>query len=178
MPPPGHNIKDLTFKTLTTDNGLPSNITCAITEDQDGMIWVSTTNGIVGLSDEDPKVVELINGSNLIGNQYSYGAVCSTSSGILYWGNTDGMISLVPSKIRNRTVHEKVIITDILARDSEHSFSLCAEGTSAMVTDKVEVSHKNAASIHISFVSPEFTDRNPLYSYKISRGKDDGFFTP
>jgi signal transduction histidine kinase/DNA-binding response OmpR family regulator len=139
------------------------------------MIWLSTANGIVGLSGEDPKVLELINGSNLIGNQYSYGAVCSTSSGILYWGNTDGMISLVPSKIRNRTVHEKVIITDILARDSEHSFSLCAEGTSAMVTDKVEVSHKNAASIHISFVSPEFTDRNPLYSYKISRGKDDGF---
>lgn len=173
--PPGHNIKDLTFKTLTTDNGLPSNITCAVTEDLDGMIWVSTANGIVGLSGEDPKVLELINGSNLIGNQYSYGAVCSSSSGIIYWGNTDGMISLVPSKIRNRTVHEKVIITDILARDSEHSFSLCAEGTSAMVTDKVEVSHKNAASIHISFVSPEFTDRNPLYSYKISRGKDNGF---
>lgn len=174
--PPGYNIKELSFNTLTTDNGLPSNITCAVTEDQDGMIWVSTTNGIVGLSEDDPKVVELINGSNLTGNQYSYGAVCSTSSGVLYLGNTDGMVSLVPSKIRNRATHERIIITDILARDSEHSFSLCEDGISAMIAEQVEVSHKNAASIHISFVSPEFTDRNPLYSYRIARGKDEGFY--
>ncbi len=173
--PPGYNIKELSFNTLTTDHGLPSNITCAVTEDSDGMIWVSTTNGIVGLTEDETKVVEVINGNNLTGNQYSYGAVCSTSSGVMYLGNTDGMVSLVPSKIRNRATHERLIITDILARDSEHSFSLCEEGKSAMVAEKVEVSHKNATSIHISFVSPEFSDRNPLYSYKIVRGKDDGF---
>lgn len=173
---PDYDLESLTFSTLTTDNGLPSDVTCAVAEDQDGMIWISTTNGIVSLSKEDMRITEMINGSNeLTGYQFSYGAVCTTGNGVFYLGNTDGMVSFVPSKMKNRNMHDKLIITDILARDSEHSFSLCPDGTSAMVTDRVEVEHKNASTIHISFVSPEYTDRNPLYSYRISRGKDRGF---
>ena len=170
------DLKSIMFNTLTTEDGLPSNVTCAVAEDMDGAIWISTTNGIVSLSGYDNKILELINGSNeLTGYQFSYGAVCTTGNGVFYLGNSDGMVSLVPSKIKNRSMQEKLIITDILARDSDQSFSLCEEGKSAMVTERVEVEHKNAASIYISFVSPEYTDRNPLYSYRISRGKDKGF---
>ena len=171
-----YDLKSLKFKTLTTEDGLPSDVTCAVGEDQDGVIWISTTNGIVSLSEDATKVTELINGSNeLTGYQFSYGAICTTGNGVFYLGNSDGMVSLVPSKIKNRSMQEKLIITDILARDSEHSFSLCGEGKSAMITDRVEVDHKNASSIYISFVTPEYTDRKPLYSYKISRGKEKGF---
>lgn len=173
---PDHTMEDLHFHTMTTDDGLPSNVTCAVVEDQDGMIWISTTNGIVSLDDKSLKIIGLINGSNEhTGYQFSYGAVCATRNGVFYFGNTEGMVSIVPSRIKSRSIQEKLIITDILARDSEHSFSLCEDGKSAMATDHVEVKHKNAASIHISFVSPEYTDSNPLYSYRITRGKDKGF---
>ncbi len=173
---PDYDVSSLTFNIMTTEDGLPSDVTCAVAEDQDGIIWASTTNGIVSLSEDNLKVTELINGNNEItGHQFSYGAVCSTRNGVIYFGNTDGMVSLVPSKMKARSSQDKLIITDIVAHDSEHAFSLCEDGKSAMATEYVEVEHKNAASIHISFVSPEFTDRNPLYSYKIARGKDDGF---
>ena len=172
---PDWELESLKFSILTTDDGLPSDVTCAVAEDQDGMIWVSTANGIVSLS-EDEKITELIHGRNeLTGYQFSYGAICTTGSGVFYLGNSDGMISIVPSKIKNRSVQERLIITDIRARDSEHSFSLCDEGKSAMLTDNVEVEHENASSIHISFVSPEYSDINPIYSYKIARGKEKGF---
>lgn len=173
---PEYDVKNLKFRTLTTDNGLPSNVTCAVTEDQDGMIWISTTNGIVSISEENLNVTELINGSNeLTGYQFSYSAICSTRNGVIYFGNTEGMVSIVPSKMKDMSMHDNLVITDIRARTADRSFSLCEEGKSAMTTDYVEVKHKNASSIHISFVSPEYTNRMPLYTYSISRGKKKEF---
>ena len=40
---PNYNLESMNFHYLTTDDGLPSNVTCAVAEDQDGMIWISTT---------------------------------------------------------------------------------------------------------------------------------------
>ena len=173
---PDYNLESMNFHYLTTDDGLPSNVTCAVAEDQDGMIWISTTNGIVSLSEDNLQITELINGSQEpTGHQFSYGAVCTTSNGVFYFGNTDGMVSIVPSKMKNSRMQEKLVITDIMASDSGHSFSLCEEGKSAMVTANVEVKHRNASSIHIGFVSPEYSSRTPLYSYRMSRGKEKGF---
>lgn len=166
---PDYDVEDLSFTVLTTDDGLPSDVTCAAAEDQDGIIWISTTKGIVSLSGESLKVTEMINGSNeLTGYQFSYSAICSTRNGAIYFGNTDGMVSLVPSKMKSSN-RDNLVITDILARNAESSFSICKDGSTAMVTDNVEVKHKDAASIHISFVAPEYTTRNPLYTYSISR---------
>lgn len=176
MTEPEYDIKDLKFKTLTTDDGLPSNVTCAVAEDQDGMIWISTTKGIVSLSADNLKVTELINGSNeLTGYQFSYGAVCATRNGVFYFGNTDGMVSIVPSKMKIRSLEDNLVITEIVARNADRSFSLCEDGKSAMTTDHVEVKQKDAPSILISFVAPEYTNREPLYTYSISRGKEKEF---
>jgi hypothetical protein len=147
-----------------------------VVEDQDGMIWISTTKGIVSLSADNLKVTELINGSNeLTGYQFSYGAVCATRNGVFYFGNTDGMVSIVPSKMKSRSHEDNLVITDILARNADRSFSLCKDGKSAMTTDHVEVKQKDAPSILISFVAPEYTNREPLYTYSISRGKEKEF---
>lgn len=173
---PDYDINDLKFNTLTTDDGLPSNVTCAVAEDQDGMIWISTTKGIASMSADDMKVTELINGSNeLTGYQFSYGAVCATRNGVFYFGNTDGMVSIVPSKMKSRSLEDNLVITDIIARNADRSFSLCETGKSAMTTDYVEVKQKDVPSILISFVAPEYTNREPLYAYSISRGKEKEF---
>lgn len=167
---PDYKVEALKFSKLTTDDGLPSNVACATAEDQDGMIWISTTKGIVSLSGDSLSVTEMMNGSTeLTGYQFSYSATCTARNGAIYFGNTDGMVSIVPSKMKNRSVQDNLVITDILARNTDRSFSLCEDGKTAMVTDYVEVKHKDAASIHLSFVAPEYTTRNPLYTYSISR---------
>lgn len=167
------DIEDIYFRSLTTDDGLPSNVTCAVAEDNDGMIWMSTTNGIIILSDENLKVTGLVNASNeLTGYQFSYGAVCTTRNGVFYFGNTDGMISLVPSKIKARTQTDNLVITDIQARNSERHISLNEAGRSAMTSGNVSVKHKDASSIYIGFVAPEYSNRKPLYSYSLTKGKN------
>ena len=79
------------------------------------------------------------------------------------------MISIVPAIMKNRRTDENLIITDIRAKNADRFISLCEEGGSPMSTPHVEVKHRNASSIEIGFVSPEFTSRNPLYSYELTR---------
>ena len=174
----GYDITSPYLHNLTSDDGLPSDIVCAIAEDADGMLWISTTNGIACMDNETFMVTEIINGDDeSTGNQFSYGAVCTTRNGTFYFGSTDGMISIVPSMMKNRRNTESLLITDIHAKDKGRSISLCDEGKSAMTTSKVEVKHKNASSIQIGFVSPEFSSRKPLYSYSLTRGKSKRSFT-
>ena len=97
----GNNIQDLNFTSITREDGLSSNVTCAAAEDSDGTIWVSTTNGITSISGATLKVTGHLNGGNgITGYQYSYGAVYSALSGIMYFGNTEGMIAIMPSKMQ------------------------------------------------------------------------------
>lgn len=173
---PGHDFEDLHFNNISSDDGLPSNVTCAIVEDKEGTLWVSTINGIACLSGNSLEITALVNGSNEIaGYQYSYGAVCSSRTGIFYFGNTEGMVALTPSKMKNRDRQYDLQITGIEARNSDHVSSLKNPGKSAMHSNNIKVKHKDASAIYISFAVPEYSSRNIIYTYRLIRGKKEQF---
>ena len=172
--PDEYHIDNLSFDVITREDGLASDITCAAVEDNDGTIWVSTTNGITTISGSDLKITGQFNGGNEVtGYQYSYGAVCYGQNGILYFGNTDGMISLVPSKVNNNESNLPLYITSIEARSASTVKVLKNQGKSVMTSTDLEVKHKDASTIYISFVTPEFTTQNPIYGYRLRKGKKE-----
>ena len=172
----GYDIEDLNFTSITREDGLSSNVTCAAAEDSDGTIWVSTTNGITSISGTTLKVTGHLNGGNgITGYQYSYGAVYSALSGIIYFGNTEGMIAIMPSKIKNSDTVRNLYITSIEARRSDSVLSLKNEGRSVMTSTDIKVKHRDAATIFIGFAAPEFTARHTLYHYTLSKGKREIF---
>ena len=173
---PGDNMESLHFSSISSDDGLPSNVTCAIAEDKEGTLWVSTINGIACLSGNNLDVTALVNGSNEIaGYQYSYGAVCSSRTGIFYFGNTEGMVALTPSKMKSRERQYDLQITGIEARNSDQVKSLKNPGKSAMHSKDIKVRHKDASAIYISFAVPEYSSRNIIYTYRLIRGKKEQF---
>ena len=173
---PMPDISNIRFSSITTKNGLSSNVTCAVAEDNDATIWVSTINGIMSISGDELIVTGHLNAGNKIsGYQYSYGAVCTGSSGMLYFGNSDGMISFLPSLIKNRNTQWGLLLTAIEARNSEGSIPLKNEGHSAMTSTDITVRHKDASAIFISFAVPEFSTRNMIYRYSLSKGKRVSF---
>jgi len=171
-----YDIENLSFKHISTDDGLPANVTCAVTEDKDGSLWISTTNGIVSISGEDMNVTGLVNSSNEIsGYQYSYGAVCTSRTGVFYFGNTEGMVALTPSKIGSDNKVYELQITSIEARNSDHVINLKNPGRSAMTSDEIKVRHKDAAALHISFTIPEYSTRKIIYRYCVTKGRKELF---
>lgn len=164
--------KNPEFKSLSSDDGLPSDVTCAMAEDNDGTLWVSTANGIASISGQNLNVTGLVNESNEItGYQYSYGAVCSSRTGVFYFGNTDGMIAFTPSKMNSSERLYDLQITSIEARTSDHVKILKNTGRSAMTSDNIKVRRKDASAIYIHFSVPEYSIRNIIYTYSITKGK-------
>ena len=168
---PGYRVEDLHFNCISREEGLPSNVTCGVAEDNDGTMWISTTNGIANISGRELNVTGLINSSSdVAGYQYSYGAVHETRNGVIYFGNTDGMIAVMPAKIKTTEQSYPIRITSIKAVSAQKTITLNTPGTSAMTAENIKVKHKDASAISISFVVPEYSTRNTLYHYSVSRG--------
>lgn len=167
----GFKHEDVRFKKVGTKDGLPSNVTCAVAEDSDGVIWVSTTNGITSLSRDKSHIMGIIEErGDLKGYHFSYGSVCNTRSGILYFGNTEGFISFIPAKIKSGDVKRNLIITDIKAKNSSQTLTLHEKDKAVICSESVEVKHKLASSISISYAIPDFSNKKPLYAYSVCKG--------
>lgn len=92
-----------TFKTYTTEEGLPNNIVFAILRDRKGKLWMSTDYGI---SSFDPRTESFRNYTRSDGLQddhFFWGAACESSEGEIYLGGIYGMNSFFPEQIRPDT---------------------------------------------------------------------------
>ena len=167
----GYKIENLKFDCITRESGLLSNVTCAVTEDSDGDIWVSTIQGISYISGNDRKVLGHLNdGNEITGYQYSYGAVCAGTGGLLYFGNTEGMVAFVPAMIKDTDKGHPLYITAIEARSSGAPILLKEPGKSVLTSKEIQVKQKDASNIRIGFVIPDYSSHNTIYSYRVLKG--------
>ena len=164
---PGYRINDLKFKSIGRAEGLTANVTCGLAEDIDGTIWVSTTNGIANISGKDLSITAVLNYMNKVaGYQYSYGAVHTTDNGVLYFGNTEGMIAVTPAKMK-ATEDYPLNISSVKAVSSRKIIKLNTHDEG----EGIKVRCRDASAITFNYVIPEYSSRNILYNYEVSRGK-------
>ena len=160
------------FRNLSRRNGLPSSITCCIQEDLDQVLWLTTTHGIVKLSPEDLTIQEIYveeHGNTL--NQYSYGSACATSSGQLFFGTSQGLISFKPSGRSNRGAPQ-LLITDISATGPAGNFAITGEGQSTLRTDRIRIRYADVSSLKICFAAPDFqSSRSGLFMTSLEGGR-------
>ena len=144
------------FRNLSRKTGLPSSIACSIQEDLDQILWLSTTHGIVKLSPDDLSIQEVYieeNGNTL--NQYSYGSVCATSGGRLFFGTSRGLIGFTPSERNNRRPPQ-LFITEISASGPAGSFPVTGKGQSTLRTEKVRIKYADLSALTIRYAAPDF----------------------
>ncbi len=164
---PGYRINDLKFKSIGRADGLTANVTCGLAEDIDGTMWVSTTNGIANISGKDLSITAVLNYKNKVaGYQYSYGAVHTTDNGVLYFGNTEGMIAVTPAKMKS-TEDYPLSISSVKAVSSRKIIKLNTHDEG----EGIKVRYRDASAITFNYVIPEYSSRNILYNYEVSRGK-------
>lgn len=153
---------------ITRENGFLSNICCAIAEDGNGYLWISTNRGIFCI---DPKthnikdsIYELENG---IGNFYRYGSAITSTDGEIYMGTTEGMISFNPLSL-SASKAPNIYITDIFTGGTTNGMELTEKGRSALETKHITLKKKEASSITISFAAFASSIYHPLkYEYRL-----------
>ncbi|TZF82782.1 response regulator [Pedobacter sp. BS3] len=101
------------FTTFTPQNGLPSDNILGIVEDDAGLLWIGTDKG---LSRFDPvkKTVRTYNvRDGLPGMEFHYNAALKTSSGRLYLGNYNGLVSFIPAQIKEYNLSSPLVFTGL-----------------------------------------------------------------
>ena len=97
-------------KTFDTQNGLPSNDTYSILDDKKGNIWICTPKGIVRVDINNINDVKIF---GYIGKEIQCNSKCilKASSGILYFGGSNGFISINPEEMVINNVKPTIVIT-------------------------------------------------------------------
>ena len=169
---PEPNLSNLRVHAISRDEDFKNNVTCAVAEDEDGVLWVSTTRGIVRIDGETLRVRGYINDQQeIMGGQFSYGASLVTRSGYIYFGNTQGMALFSPSKIKKAAQNRSLYITNIEVTNSERTQRLHEANRSTIRTDKFRVKSRDASLLSISFASPDFSILRQInYAWTLRRG--------
>ena len=168
---PDPNLSNLQLKSITRADGLVSNVTCAVVEDEDGQLWVSTTRGISRIDGRTDQVVDFIfDRQQIVGSQFSYGASYTTRSGLIFLGNTNGLVSLNPAKIKKSVRNYPLYITSIEASNAERTIQLHETDRSTLKTERIRVKAKDATLLSISFAAPNYSIlRQVAYQYSLTR---------
>ena len=114
-----YNPKADTFERFDTSNGLPSNSIYCIQQDNNNMIWLSTSNGIATFNPNTKKIIALYGVSNdLPTKQFNYAAGIKNSEGHILFGSIMGYVELVPERLKTHTGNKPVILTGFSVYES------------------------------------------------------------
>lgn len=94
-----------------TQNDIGSNSIKGIIEDNQGKIWVGTDNGLVCI--ERDKSYRYTVADGLPTNQFNYSSAFKKTSGELYFGTINGMISFYPSMVKPKSPQFNVSFTNL-----------------------------------------------------------------
>ncbi|MDR0962624.1 MAG: hybrid sensor histidine kinase/response regulator, partial [Mediterranea sp.] len=101
----------------STAEGLPNNVICGICEDHGHNLWVSTYMGISKYDRAGRRFVNYYAGDGLQGNEFTHGAYFIDSSGMVYFGGTEGITLFRPEAIKATSKEAPVLITDFFIFD-------------------------------------------------------------
>lgn len=166
-------------KHYTVANGLPNNVVCGICEDDGRNLWISTYHGIAKYISEDNRFVNFDSGDGLQGNEFTHGAFCEDSRGVVYFGGTNGVTAFHPYDINDnpREYHPVITRFDIFNTPVNKS-TLTSSGEHILdreLGDAEEINlsaQDNTFSIYFSTLTYDNPDKL-VYEYRIyEHGKE------
>ena len=108
-----YDPKTTIFSQLSKKDGLPGNDVHGILEDNTGVIWMSTENGISAYSPATKKFRNFDYNDGLQGNQFNPGAAFKAHNGDLFFGGSNGFTRFDPAQIKGNPVAPEAIITGL-----------------------------------------------------------------
>jgi len=106
-----------TIHLISKNNGLIDNITNSIIEDNNGIIWVGTQNGLSKIyfskNADSLNITNYKESDGIFNCNFHRNSAFKDSNGKLYFGNSDGFVTFFPDSIRDGNADTKIIFTDL-----------------------------------------------------------------
>ncbi len=100
-----------TFRSYTTDDGLPNNVIYSILEDNDGNLWMSTNWGISKFYKNEELFVNFDVTDGLQSNEFNANSHIKSGTGEMYFGGMKGFNSFYPSEVMMNPNKPRIVIT-------------------------------------------------------------------
>lgn len=171
----GIKILDPHSKNLTSfssDDGLPSDLICAITQDNLDNYWISTNYGISKMNVATGDFINYYAYDGLQGNEFNMRCVNSDDNGVIMFGGINGITLFNPQEIRAEGKKLDVYFTGFYIHDQAVNAGMKSgpyEIASSPVIDATEfnLAHTDN-SFTIEFSAMEFSNPERIvYMYKI-----------
>lgn len=163
------------FKTYTKQDGMPSDIVLALTEDEQGFIWATNENSLTKFNPEKESFENYSQKSiQLRGINFEEAANCRLKSNELIFGSTQGFLSFFPGQIINGNFKPYIAITNfqIFYRDQEKA-NKSTQQINVDNLNELKLTH-NQKYFNISYAALDFEDPdNILYAYKLEGFDND-----
>ena len=104
------NTKKILWRYTVTD-GLPNNYVLGILIDKDGLMWLSTDDGLSCFDPSHESFRNYFNIDGLPGNEFNSGAYHQSEDGKFFFGGMKGVTSFYPGEIKNNPFPPGIAIT-------------------------------------------------------------------
>ncbi|NMM48488.1 hybrid sensor histidine kinase/response regulator transcription factor [Marinigracilibium pacificum] len=159
--------KSQSFKALTIQDGLPSNMILSIEQDDTGNLWVGTNNGLASIEPETFKIKTYGKADGLQGSEFTKRASLKLKNGDLLFGGINGYNRFNPLNIPEISDKGNVLITDIKFNSEEGKEFINNMDKSIINKEKITLPYK-LNDFDISFAYLNYTQSNKnTYQYKL-----------
>ncbi len=166
------NKNNKTYKSFTTEDGLPNNTIFGILEDEEGFLWLSTLNGLAKFDPVTFKVTNYTKEDGLQSNEFNEGAYFKNNDGIMYFGGVNGITYFNPEDIYNNPHQGDVVLTNLKINQQSINVNDTINGKVILnkvisYTDELMLSQKERL-ISFEFATSNMVAPNDIqYRYKL-----------
>ncbi|WP_316841562.1 two-component regulator propeller domain-containing protein [Pedobacter gandavensis] len=100
-------------KNYTTVDGLPNDNVVGILEDEDQLLWISTSNGLARFNPESQIFLTYTTSDGLAGDEFNYNSFFKAKNGMLYFGGYNGLSYFSPQEIKKNSHQAPLVFTGL-----------------------------------------------------------------
>ncbi|MFA0964704.1 two-component regulator propeller domain-containing protein [Roseivirga sp. BDSF3-8] len=153
------------FTTITTADGLPSNLIYTMEEDQEGKLWLSTNRGIVAYDPASGDIETFDVADGLQALEFFPKASYTLQDGTMLFGGINGFNRFHPTDIAAIPLNGDVYITSVQTSGSDKGDM--RPGSNLLIDGELDLSYKNN-DFNISFSYLNFTQASKnRYQYRL-----------
>lgn len=167
------------FQHFGRKEGLLDGTVYGISEDNSGVFWISTNNGMYAFAIKKEGTRYVITSARhydksdgLLFNEFNLGVGCKGADGQIYFGGVGGLVSFQPEQISQQSLTAPVVFTlfDKYQTTGEHTNVLSIPGISTL--KKIILSYKeNIFSVEFSALNFKNPSKNK-YAYQLEGNSD------
>ena len=162
-----------TFKRYNAKNGFPSTTALRILEDDQHMMWITTTRGLTKLDPATDAIITYTKSNGLLNDQFNYSSGFKDEDGTIYFGSVRGMISFNPSSFAPNNYTPPIYITGLEINNEPltvHAGTVLEK--SIAYTKKITLAY-NQSYVSIGFAALAYTSPEMVEYAYIMEGLDN-----